>query len=351
MVSTLNYDLAQEIYQSICVHSEEPGGMQVQIVGKPGCGKTTVLMRTVPKLFYYNRADGTVQKETVIWRARTPLDYWNYFLEPDFEWEDPKLQRPVHVFRHEDDKCSFQDEGGHAPDILIHEYKDTRELIGSFVKGAINVVYEPREHYFSSDFIQLVRGRGMKRFRELEDPVDGSKLWYELFYYLLRSDRQEFITIVMDEADEVFHANPIGVDWHLHIFVMNSVRDFRKAGISFLLTYHTYGDIDWMITTKIGVVGWMKGRPAPGWSQTSHYYARGGFHNLAVGEVIWESHGFGNHRFAPIKYRKRVLKIERERPKNPDGRPRLTDRPARIEEEPPVHEDAPGASDLSVPVG
>jgi hypothetical protein len=152
--------------------------------------------------------------------------------------------------------------------------------------------------------------------------VDGSKLWYEVLYYLLRRKERGFVTVVMDEADEVFLTNPLGVDWHLHTMVRDSVRDFRKSGISFILTYHTYGDLDWMISSKIGIVGWMKGRSAPEWSQTRPYYDRGGFHGLELGEVIWESHGFGNHRFPAIKYRPRVMKIERHKTRTSKGKQR-----------------------------
>ena len=333
MVSPLNHQLAQEIYTGICIHNEEPGGRQVQIIGKPGCGKTTVLQHIVQKLFYWDRVTNTLEKETIIWRARTPLDYWNYFLDPTFEWEDPKFIRPVVVFRHVDDICSFVLEKGGAVNVEVKTYRSVPDLISQIVKGAINVVYEPPTHKFTNEFVKVIRGRGMRPFKELNEPVDGSKLWYELFYYLVRADLPSFITVIMDEADEVFLTQPLGVDWHLHTLVRDAVRDFRKKGITFIVTYHTYGDLDWMVSSKIGITGWMKGRPAPEWSQTRTYYDRGGFHGLDPGVVIWESHGFGTHRFPPIKYRKRVIKIEREKPKFPIGprRAAAPEGPARYE--------------------
>ena len=313
MVNDLNFELAQKLYHVLCVHNEEPGGIFASVVGWMGCGKTTLLQRTVPKFFYFDSVDRVFEKETIIWRARAPVDFWNYFLDPSFEWEDPRYKRPVQVFRHKDDAAAFQLERSHSvlPMPRPIEYTDSLDLYGKLVPGAINVVYEPPEYFLSEPFLKMFRAKAHRPFRDLSEAVDGVLFWHEFIYTLMQEKGPEFYSLVLDEADEMFANNPTGADYHLHKLFRESARDFRKAGLTALMTFHKWGDIDWMISSKIVMHGWMRGDPPPGFSllrANSRYVSLA---RLPIGRVIWEMDGFGHMDVPKIEYRERVRRFPR----------------------------------------
>lgn len=321
MVSELNISNAQKFLQEIRVHDIESGGRFVSISGMKGCGKTNLMLLWAHQMCFIHPATKEVNRETVIWRARPSLDYWNYYLAEDFEWENESLKRVVRVHYRSEDKLTFMLETGELfvpPRETLCPYTSVVDLYEHILPGAINIVYEPGEYLPSRAFRDIITARGFYKDDVWDSrTIDPTIFWIEFLAFLMQVKKAGFYTIIMDEADEVFPQHPRDLRYACQMYFKDLTRDLRKHNITYLLSFHTWSDLDWEITSKIMYKVWMKGARPPESSilmKSSRAWTGSRFnptqlHYLQLGHAIIESGGWGDTTSRKLKERSRVKTI------------------------------------------
>lgn len=251
----------QEHLNAIRIHNWEMGGTIFGIVGLKGCGKTHLMLRLAHQILYRNPNNNKIEPETVIWRGRE-LDYWNWMFEPDFEWEGEEFKREVHIHYWAHDVPHFSLETGEPqffPHTRVHKYANVHDLYKNLQQGQINVIYEPTTYQMSEGMSKLIGSRIGKPYEEIGESIIDSPLWWvELMFFLYSFKRAGFITIILDEVDEIFPADIAGLRWHIHALFADTAKDFRKTNISLIYSIHDLTDLDYRIRSKTQYWGWMK---------------------------------------------------------------------------------------------
>lgn len=67
------------------------------------------------------------------------------------------------------------------------------------------------------------------------------------------------MSIIFDEADELFPQSPGGVRWHLNLWAKDVIKDLRRRRMSLFMACHGYQDIDGRFKPKIQYKIWMRG--------------------------------------------------------------------------------------------
>jgi hypothetical protein len=251
----------QRLTTEISLHNPEPkgdGGTTTTIYGSKGSGKTTFLVTLAMNCGYIDPNTHQITKETVVWRGRE-IDYWMYF---------PKKVTTLFIHKDDIDNIEFRFEDLTVPEDKelpqIITYSSCKDLYNKFRRGQINVVYEPMTYTMTDAIKSMVQRRGAAK-RELFENVDVSPVifWFEMFDWIVRNKGLDPITIIFDEADELFPVSPGGARWHLNLWAKERIKDFRKKNISLALASHGYQDIDGRILVKIQYKIYMKGCTTP----------------------------------------------------------------------------------------
>ena len=307
MVSRINREIAERLLNEIRIHNTNPGGTMAGIIGSKGSGKTHFLVRLAHQVLYLHPATDTPTRETVIWRGRT-LDYWSWMYLPDFEWEEPAdaFRRQVYIHYHVDDTPTFIDELGtpiQFPPDALRTYNRPIDLRENLVVGEINIIYEPTRYDMSRAMHDLLLARSCSRKGAMDGiEYDPALWWVEFLFFLLQFKKAGFVTVFIDEADEVFPANPSGIRWHLQGLFCDAAKDFRKANISFVFSIHDYADLDYRLRSKTQYYGYMRGaRP-----KTGSMVKRTTSLLLPVGDIIIERDGYGTTNLGKLTERPRV---------------------------------------------
>jgi hypothetical protein len=321
MPSDLNIQNAERFMSEIQVHDIESGGRFVSISGAKGCGKTNLMLIWAHRMCFIHPATKDVVKETVLWRARPSLDYWNYYLDPDFEWENDAMKREVYVHYRSEDNLTFVLETGEIfvpPRKCLVPYTSVVDLYEHLVPGAINVIYEPGEYSPSQAFRDIITARGFYQEKVWDNRnIDPTIFWIEFLSFLMQVKKAGFYTLMMDEADEVFPQHPRDLRYACQSYFKDLTRDLRKHNITYILSFHTWGDLDWEITSKIMYKVWMKGAQPPEKSilmKSNKRWSGARFdpiqlHYLQTGHAIIESNGWGDTNTRKLKERSRVKTI------------------------------------------
>lgn len=305
MVSKINREIAERLLNEIRIHNANVGGTMTGIIGSKGSGKTHFLTRLAHQVLFMHPSTGQPTRETVIWRGRT-LDYWSWMYEPDFEWEMPAFRRKVYVHYHADDTPTFIDELGtriRFPPDALRTYHRPTDLRENLVPGEINIIYEPTKYDMSRAMHDLLVARSCSKKGTMDGiEYDPALWWVEFLFFLLQFKKAGFVTVIVDEADEVFPANPSGIRWHLQGLFCDTAKDFRKANISFIFSIHDYTDLDYRLRSKTQYYGYMRGaRPKPG-----SMVRRTTTIMLPIGDIIMERDGYGTTNLGKLVERPRV---------------------------------------------
>lgn len=305
MVSNINRAIAERILSEIRIHNPNSGGVMVAIIGSKGCGKTHLLTRLSHQVVFWHPTLQAVMRETVIWRGRT-LDYWNWMYSSDFEWEAPEFRRKVYIHYHEEDSPTFVDELGQDivfPPDALKTYRTARDLHENLELGEINVVYEPSRYRMTRGMRDILTARACASPGVLDDlEIDPPLWWVEFLFYLLQFKKAGFLTVILDEADEIFPQTSSGIRWHIQALFCDAAKDFRKANISLFYSIHDLTDLDYRLRSKTQYWGYMRGaRPKPG-----SLLGRTAALLLPIGEVIFERDGYGNTNLGKLQERPRV---------------------------------------------
>ena len=305
MVSIINREIAERLLNEIRIHEADAGGKVLCILGSKGCGKTHLMTRLSTQMTYIHPAKKVLLRETVIWRGRG-LDYWSWMYYPDFEWDSQEFMRKVYIHYHEDDDPTFIDELGQPiqfPPDAIRTYRTVVDLHENIVRGEINIVYEPTKYTMSRGLSEILAARSCSKVGSLIGVVFDPALWWiEFLMYFLQFKKAGFVTVFIDEIDEIFPANPSGIRWHLQGMFCDAAKDFRKANISFIFSIHDKADLEYRLQSKTQYYGYMRGgRPKAGSLLTKNATIM-----LPIGKIILERDGYGETNLGKLQERPRV---------------------------------------------
>ena len=306
----INDKMAFRLFTEISVHTYEFGGTTVEIYGSKGSAKTSLMLRLASKLVCETYNDSKmvailpsgeeirVKPEQVIWRGRL-VDQWTWY---------PK-QSEVMVFIHKADDVVFYTEDGQEFEVRFKRYRNVDDLYRKVRESGykLNVVYEPREYEIGEDLVDLMMRRATLPKRVFKDiEVDSTIWWYELIAYLLERHDNDFISVMIDEADEVFPENPSGLRWHLQLWLKDNVKDLRKRNVSLYFSAHSHVDIDSRIRTKMQYRILMKGAKVP---EGSLLRGKKKIQTLFLkpGQAYIERDGYGKFKFDPLPQRPKVV--------------------------------------------
>jgi DNA polymerase III delta prime subunit len=293
-----SYIQGARLTEEISYHKPNSGGVTVGIYGSKGSGKTTFLLTLAQTICCENPFTHNEEKETVLWRGRSN-DYWNWI---------PKEQVQIFIHKTDFDRAIFKD------DILntmskedlppMEAYTSIRQLYSRLRAGKINVVYEPTTYSISDRIKKMIQKRGIsgdELFKSNE--VDPVIFWFEFMDWLVHNKNPKFISIVFDEADELFPASPGGARWHLNLWAKDVIKDLRRRRISLFMACHGYQDLDGRIKPKIQYKVWMKGSVTMPESLVNRQAPL----MLEPGVFYIERDGWGMHSFDKIEERTIVL--------------------------------------------
>lgn len=289
MASNRPYIEGARLMNEVMRHNNNDGGTTAVVYGSKGSGKTTLLLTLAQSIGCYdpyplraklkkvdanenitdeekNKLKEKIKKEhkmvmpeTIMWRGRD-TDYWY--------WLDKK--RVVLFFHETDYKNGIHFKNDYLQDIpeselpKIKTYRSIESLYKNMVKGAINVVYEPRTYKLTENIKTMIKKRGGvgdEIFKS--DETDRVVFWFEVMDWLLWNKLLDFLTIIFDEADELFPASPSGIRWHLNLWAKHIMKDLRKRNISMIIATHGYTDIDGRMNTKIQYRFYLRGSITP----------------------------------------------------------------------------------------
>jgi len=293
-----SYIQGARLTEEISYHRPNSGGVTVGIYGSKGSGKTTYLLTLAQTICCENPFTKQEEKETILWRGRSN-DYWNWI---------PKENVQLFIHKADFDKAVFKD------DLLnvmprselppMEAYTSIRQLYSRLRAGKINVVYEPTTYTVSERIKKMIQKRGItgdELFKSSE--VDPVIFWFEMMDWLVHNKNPKFISIIFDEADELFPASPGGARWHLNLWAKDVIKDLRRRRISLFMACHGYQDLDGRIKPKIQYKVWMKGSV----TMPESLVNRRAPMMLEPGVYYIERDGWGMHSFSKIEEKTIVL--------------------------------------------
>lgn len=208
------------IYQSIMEHTPD-GGSPFMVVGPKGAGKTILLQRMA--------RDACRMGEKVIWRAKD-VDTWSVFSH-FFPINLIVQGSNVRV-----DHVPIIDNPEPLQTVLITTCESPDDAWEQCEKGFINVIVTS----------------GLT-------PVQQAAWWTLLFHTLIKRKSNEWISVFMDEIDEVFPENPTDEWWHISVAAVDYFASFRKTNINFRCSAHKHTLVNANLRAKIHYHGYVRG--------------------------------------------------------------------------------------------
>lgn len=285
--------IGRELWFKCTTHDDgidATGGELVMITGATGSGKSTLdiqfaaLSRHIDYKTDNPRSKEDIWKhhlevpavnETIVWRGRK-YDHWNIFMEENWKRSYPKAHyKPLTVFLPEPEKDTdnitfITEHRGQVVTPRLSEgddlvyYRTVNDIYHHIKKGGINVIFEPIRYCLPRETVQYLTKQQLK----IEVPADmcgeipapSPVWWFEFSAEILKlKRREEFYTIIMDEAHQVFPTNPQGKHWFLIAGFANLVIDFRKKNISFIPSTQDSNLLDYRIVDRMTHFIWLRG--------------------------------------------------------------------------------------------
>ena len=185
-------------------------------------------------------------------------------------------------------------------------YKTPKDIIDNLELGKLNVVYEPTFYEVPETIKEVVyRSTGYK----LEGNFPkGSYFWFDLFYSLVNRLDRRFISLIIDECDDVFPQNPSGDLWKIQEWFKDLLKDARKSLISVYSAVHNLNDVDYRVLGKFQAFIYLKGSRPPKSSLVKPKFVL----KLTKGYGIIEWGKFGLFQYPAYPNRKYALLVKRE---------------------------------------
>lgn len=292
--------MGEKLMKDLIFHDPNVGGTLAMATGEQGSGKTSLLL-------YLAEAE-MANGEIVIWRGREVAQWYRL----------KNWKHRVKLFIYEEDQPKFyrvEDETAKEIHIPYETYKEPRDILLKLEKGKLNVIYEPMFYTVSDevkDAVYYSTGYKLKR-----NFPKGAYFWFDLFYALTTRLDRRFITLIIDEADDVFPQNPSGDLWKLQEWFKDLLKDARKSLISVFAAVHNLNDIDYRILGKFQAYIYLKGsKPFKGSMVNPKFILK-----LQKGYGVIEWGGFGLFKFPAYPPRNYGLLVRRQSlaSHSPDG--------------------------------
>lgn len=247
------------------------GGVDVVMVGKPGCGKTTGLCKfAIENRKRYN--------DVIIWRAGMDCQ-WSLLLN-----SKPKEKLVLWLKDTIADKYKIIDRKNERETdpkkyfYKIRTYSTARELVNKLEKDKINVVQ-------STPFSAIDPQQHIKFCRE----------WMEIFSELNRRMWKNSVSVLFDELEDLVPEAKGKLFWDVELSLSSIIRSLRKNYISSFFACHSLEEVHWRIRKKIRWKIYMKGsKPEPGTRLTINT------NKLRVGEAWIEGEQIEKFKFSSL---------------------------------------------------
>ncbi|MCK9544264.1 MAG: hypothetical protein M0R03_19775 [Novosphingobium sp.] len=255
------------------------GGMFGMILGKMGGGKSTLLVQYAQ---FANHVVGMADKwtaknlqnlrqpETVIWRG-LEYDHWNCLIPEYWGRSFPNsFPKKIRLHVHYNDRLTHYVQHGKKRFQLmlaaedVKYYNTPENLYENLLQGGINVVYEPQEYYLSEKTLARILTAQLKKESEYKNEerirAPSAMWWYEFIETLTRiKARNEYYTLILDEADDIFPFGAQGSNWHLIGWFTRTVIHLRKNNISTLIATQDINLVDHRIYDRANYFIWLPG--------------------------------------------------------------------------------------------
>ena len=154
------------------------------------------------------------------------------------------------------------------------------------------MIYGPSSYTFTNKlklFLEAYIGHKIKEKKE-------AFFWYEFIHYLTKRLDSRFISVFIDEFDDLAPYGARGIFWKLIDWFKDAIKDCRKAYVSIYGTVHNLADVDYRVLRKFTHFVYLKGARVPSWSVVDSDKVR----LLQIGVGIVESGQFGYFNFYPL---------------------------------------------------
>ena len=214
------------IYETMMEHTPD-GGNDFLVMGPKGKGKTLLLQHMA--------RDAFKKGETVIWAAKD-VDTWSVF-------STSAQSLPVNLI--------VQGTGVEVEHVPMR--KDAPPLQRTLVTACDSPMDAFDE--CTPDAINVIVTAGLS-------PMQQSG-WWTLFYHTMKQRQSmEWISVFLDEADQLFPAAPHDEWWHITKQFVSIFGTTRKKNISTRMSVHDYASLFSEIYMKISFFGYVGGARA-----------------------------------------------------------------------------------------
>ena len=278
-----------ELWGEILSRDYDRGSLSLLILAPKGQGKSTLLATIALKSLELG--------DIVVWRGRE-RDFW------------PRLPRElVKVFVHENDelkllKLSYN--SAHARDITneveVVKFNSIEDLYSKLEQGRINVVYEPSYHQPSEKLKEMT---GIKA-----EWVEGRLWWFDFFVFLSKRVDARFMTVCIDEIDDLFPSGSSGLLWRALESIQHSLSEFREKLVWLFGTTHDPGHVDPRVLKKFDGFLYLRGAIAPKISTMRDKNAPAKL-DLGQGIIEIRGRGYGGFQFNPLPRDGHLYAIEK----------------------------------------
>ncbi|MBA2864001.1 hypothetical protein [Methanococcus maripaludis] len=222
----------------LTLQNEDVGGRQVIMIGPPGKGKSTLLLRMLLKCHE--------QGEICIWKGREK-DSFHYL---------PEWEKKVKIYHHEHDEVTINKLSGNASkdiskQLNIETYSNAKELVKKLTNEYINVIYPPIFYKVSKDILmELSTKYDLETQNKKQNLSNQNYFWHDFFTSQVRKDNNLWYSNFFDEWGENIPLSPGGLEYWMVFFFRDKFIDFRKSNMSLYCAVHYLNEINFTIKNK-----------------------------------------------------------------------------------------------------